>query len=96
MENFLKIFPEHRKSELYLTGESYAGTYTAFLAKALLERTPDSTSNFPALSGIAISSPWLNPHYQYHTLLPFALKHDLLHDTYLVFTCNVRKWPKPE
>ena len=37
MQEFYKSFPERRSSELYITGESYAGVYCPTLAKARRE-----------------------------------------------------------
>lgn len=81
----MEIFPEYGKADLFLAGESYAGTYTAFIAIAILERAKLSFGNpFPALSGIAVASPWIDPRYQYPSYIPFAKQHGLLHGEYLV------------
>ncbi|KIM53428.1 hypothetical protein SCLCIDRAFT_1222826 [Scleroderma citrinum Foug A] len=37
LENFVKVFPQLAKRPLYLTGESYAGTYIPYITKAYFE-----------------------------------------------------------
>jgi len=50
---YTRLFPELRKSELWLTGESYAGVYVPTLAKELLEHA----DRVVPLAGLAVGDP---------------------------------------
>ncbi|KAJ3377406.1 hypothetical protein HDU84_008669 [Entophlyctis sp. JEL0112] len=54
LTNFYSIFNETKSYDLYLTGESYAGTYIPYIATNLIK------AEFP-LKGIAMGNPWFNP-----------------------------------
>nr|KAJ3420241.1 Cell death protease [Polyrhizophydium stewartii] len=82
MTHFFQVFPEHQRSELVLAGESFAGTYVPYFATELLRLNKESGAKF-RLSGIIIGNGWIDPVRQYASFVPFALKHDLLHGSYL-------------
>ncbi len=48
LNNFFDAFPEYKKSELYLAGESYAGVYIGMLASGLLNAS--TTLNFKGIA----------------------------------------------
>ncbi|KAF8164723.1 alpha/beta-hydrolase [Crassisporium funariophilum] len=54
---FLEVFPEMKKKKLYLTGESYAGTYVPYIANYLYEHPGVVDLN---LQGMWISDPSLS------------------------------------
>lgn len=56
-------------SQTYLAGESYAGQYIPYIAKAILETTRISTP----LKGLLIGNGWIDPINQYPAYLDFAL-----------------------
>ncbi|GFQ00370.1 serine carboxypeptidase-like 46 [Phtheirospermum japonicum] len=51
LENWFKKFPEFKKNELYITGESYAGHYVPQLANLIIQ----SKLKLLNLTGIAVS-----------------------------------------
>lgn len=53
-------FPEYKSSDLFLTGESYAGHYIPQLASLLLEYNDRQGSRIFNLKGVAIGNPLLN------------------------------------
>ncbi|KAG0227146.1 Cell death protease [Mortierella sp. GBA43] len=77
LPEFFKIFPERAKDDLYITGESYAGTYIPYFAKGIL----DHNANVPAgemaynIKGIAIGNGWIDPLHQYTSYIPFIIEH---------------------
>ncbi|XP_027099430.1 serine carboxypeptidase-like 46 [Coffea arabica] len=58
--NWFKEFPQHRDSDLYLTGESYAGHYIPQLAMLLLEYNRQLNNKPIKLKGIALGNPLLD------------------------------------
>jgi cathepsin A (carboxypeptidase C) len=50
---YTRLFPELRKSDLWLTGESYSGVYTPTLARELLEHA----ERIVPLAGLAVGDP---------------------------------------
>lgn len=38
MEKYYELYPEELDNDIYLAGESYAGQYIPYIAKAMLER----------------------------------------------------------
>lgn len=93
LEKFFKIFPEHATdavslpmlffihrtdmSQLYIAGESYAGQYIPYIAKAILERNKAHADKWN-LQGLLIGNGWIAPKEQYLSYLPFAYKENLL------------------
>jgi carboxypeptidase D len=41
LDKFVDIFPEYSRDDLYMAGESYAGQYIPYIAKAMLARNED-------------------------------------------------------
>jgi len=54
LQNWLDLFPEYRKHDLYLTGESYAGHYIPTLVHELLQKDTGNTLN---VCGILLGDP---------------------------------------
>nr|CAG8504938.1 14225_t:CDS:10 [Entrophospora candida] len=65
LDKFFEIFPEFSQDEVYLTGESYAGTFIPYIAKAIIDR-------------IAIGNGWIDPVSQYNAYYTFAVEKNLL------------------
>ena len=56
VEKFFELFPEYRKNDFYLTGESYAGVYVPMLAQKILGGTQNETYKGALLKGIAVGN----------------------------------------
>jgi cathepsin A (carboxypeptidase C) len=62
-----------RRSPLFLTGESYGGTYMPLLAKRLLEAHPRVR-----VGGVVIVDGWVDPEVQVGSTARYALTHGLI------------------
>ncbi|KAH6560001.1 hypothetical protein BASA62_000276 [Batrachochytrium salamandrivorans] len=82
LENFFNTFPEYRRFDLHIAGESFAGIYIPNFASEILRRNKEHNANF-RLRSIIIGNGWMDPIRQYESFLPFSEKHNLLHGTYL-------------
>ncbi|KAJ1327133.1 hypothetical protein BSLG_010480 [Batrachochytrium salamandrivorans] len=82
LENFFNTFPEYRRFDLHIAGESFAGIYIPNFASEILRRNKEHNANF-RLKSIIIGNGWMDPIRQYESFLPFSEKHNLLHGTYL-------------
>ncbi|KAF9316385.1 Cell death protease [Podila horticola] len=65
--------------EVYIAGESYAGTYIPYFTKAILERNDilqpgEQTIN---LQGAIIGNGWTDPLHQYTSYIPFVQKYSI-------------------
>ncbi|KAF9349529.1 Cell death protease, partial [Mortierella sp. NVP85] len=85
LKAFFVIFPERAKDDLYIAGESYAGTYIPYFAKGIL----DHNANVPAgeivynLKGLAIGNGWIDPLHQYTSVIPYVEHHNIASPTLL-------------
>ncbi|OMH80940.1 Pheromone-processing carboxypeptidase KEX1 [Zancudomyces culisetae] len=68
LKNFYNIFPEYRSRELYISGESMAGTYLPYLAQSLLKQKERLGIN---LGGVMIGNGWIDPKSTYASYGPF-------------------------
>lgn len=77
LDVFMSTFTEYRSSNLYLSGESFAGTYIAHFATHmnLLKRYH--------IHGILLGSPWISPKHQYGSYIDYAVAHGILSGKYL-------------
>ncbi|RXK38002.1 carboxypeptidase D [Tremella mesenterica] len=75
MHNLYHVFPDLKRQDTYLAGESFAGQYIPYFADALLK-----TSTLPGfdLKGIAIGNGWIDPKQQYQGYVDFAYEKDLI------------------
>ncbi|CAF0713190.1 unnamed protein product [Adineta steineri] len=73
LDQYIKIFPELLENDIYLAGESYAGQYIPYIAKAILEQR--STLK---LRGLLIGNGWIDPATAYKSYLPFAVANNLV------------------
>uniref|UniRef100_A0A914UR39 Carboxypeptidase n=1 Tax=Plectus sambesii TaxID=2011161 RepID=A0A914UR39_9BILA len=69
-----KKFPEYKKNDFYVTGESYASVYIPTLAVRLI----NDTANFPNFKGIAIGNGRMHVIYNDNSLIPFLFNHGLI------------------
>ncbi|CAG8690784.1 14354_t:CDS:10 [Cetraspora pellucida] len=64
LDKFFEIFPEFSKDDMYLAGESFAGTFIPYIAAGILKRNNETTTtfdNYYNLKGIAIGNGWIDP-----------------------------------
>ncbi|CAG8627233.1 6064_t:CDS:10 [Acaulospora morrowiae] len=85
LDKFFEIFPEYSKDDMYITGESFAGTYIPYIASAILQRNhARKTADYLKynLKGIAIGNGWIDPITQYNAYYTFSVDHNLLTGEY--------------
>ncbi|CAO3581131.1 unnamed protein product [Absidia cylindrospora] len=82
LEKFIDIFPYLKKQDLYLAGESYAGTYIPYFANRVLELNKKDSYKYN-LKGIAIGNGWISPRHQYESYYDFSVMHNLLEGQHL-------------
>lgn len=83
MQSFMLSFPELADSEVYITGESYAGMYIPYMAQHVLKQRGKNTGGIEInLKGVGIGNGVIDPiqdlsytEYAYsHGLIPLAAK----------------------
>ncbi|VBB76124.1 Putative Carboxypeptidase KEX1 precursor [Podospora comata] len=74
LEKWFKLFPEYEHDDIFIAGESYAGQYIPYIAKAILERNKKGgeSSYKWNLAGLLIGNGWISPPEQYEAYLQFA------------------------
>lgn len=77
LEKYFEIFPEDKENDLYLSGESYAGQYIPYIARAML----NSTESYK-LKGLLIGNGWISPNEQSLSDVEFAMKAKLIDHTH--------------
>ncbi|KAJ3497004.1 hypothetical protein NLG97_g2236 [Lecanicillium saksenae] len=80
LEEFFAIFPDYEQDDIYLAGESYAGQYIPYIAKAIMERNAASyrSSTEPwRIKGLLIGNGWISPKDQYGSFATFAFNRGL-------------------
>uniref|UniRef100_A0A060T255 Pheromone-processing carboxypeptidase KEX1 n=1 Tax=Blastobotrys adeninivorans TaxID=409370 RepID=A0A060T255_BLAAD len=92
LDRFFAIFPEKLGSDIYFAGESFAGQYIPYFARAVLDRNDKMTTKDPVkpknpddppeqyinLGGLLIGNGWMDPVHQYLSYLPFAYSQGLV------------------
>ncbi|OAA62546.1 pheromone processing carboxypeptidase kex1 [Niveomyces insectorum RCEF 264] len=79
LEKWFALFPEYEHDDLYLAGESFAGQHIPYIAKAILARNKQpSTQHQWALRGLLIGNGWISPPEQYEAYLDFAYERNLV------------------
>eukprot|EP01039_Chlorochromonas_danica_P000975 gene975-1059_t len=56
VEAFYALYPEFKKNDFFITGESYAGVYVPTLAEAIVKATQAGTYTGAKLTGIAVGN----------------------------------------
>ncbi|KAG0189218.1 vacuolar sorting protein VPS33/slp1 [Apophysomyces sp. BC1034] len=79
LDKFFDIFPHLRKHDMYLAGESYAGTYIPYFASKMLELNKQKKAEYN-IRGVAIGNGWISPVHQYNAYYDFSVRHNLLTD----------------
>lgn len=75
-KDFAEIFKEYNECEIYLAGESFAGTYIPYIATSMLK-------NNISLKGAMLGNSWIAPKYQYPAWLEFAKQKNIVKGEYL-------------
>ncbi|KAF9887441.1 Cell death protease [Aspergillus nanangensis] len=79
LEEWFKLFPEYERDDIYIAGESYAGQYIPYIAKAIQERNKDARDQAKwNLRGLIIGNGWISPEDQYPAYLNFAREEGLV------------------
>ncbi|KAF9085620.1 Cell death protease [Mortierella sp. AD031] len=76
---FYTIFPDRAQHELYLAGESFAGTYIPYFGRGILDHNENlAAGEVPYnLQGLAIGNGWIDPLHQYTSFIPFVEQYGL-------------------
>ena len=74
--NLLKLHPLLQYNELYLAGESFAGSYIPYIAKYCLLHHIN-------IKAMIIGNGWIDPKTQYKAYVDYAVHHNLLNAEYL-------------
>ncbi|KAL4814016.1 pheromone-processing carboxypeptidase kex1 [Aspergillus spinulosporus] len=85
LEKWFAVFPEYERDDIYIAGESYAGQYIPYIAKAIQDRNEDihekhSSSARWNLRGLLIGNGWISPAEQYPAYLSFAYEEGLVEE----------------
>ncbi|KFA66402.1 hypothetical protein S40285_01281 [Stachybotrys chlorohalonatus IBT 40285] len=78
LEKFFALFPDYERDDLYFAGESYAGQYIPYIAKAIVERNKGNPAQRWHLQGLLIGNGWISPKEQYDAYIPFAIENGLI------------------
>ncbi|CAF1351256.1 unnamed protein product [Adineta steineri] len=73
LDQYIKVFPELLENDIYLAGESFAGQYIPYIAKAILEQR-----SALKLRGLLIGNGLIDPVTIYKSYLPFAVANNLI------------------
>ncbi len=81
MDKWFDLFPQYENDDLYFAGESYAGQYIPYIAKAVLDRNTRKRAEGKRtwnLAGLLIGNGWIAPVEQYQAYLPFAYQNGMI------------------
>ncbi|KAI9370931.1 Alpha/Beta hydrolase protein [Aspergillus egyptiacus] len=81
LEKWFAIFPEYERDDIYFAGESYAGQYIPYIAKAIKERNENIRGKRNVrwnVRGLMIGNGWISPKEQYPAYLSYAYEEGLL------------------
>ncbi|KAL5334060.1 pheromone-processing carboxypeptidase kex1 [Aspergillus crustosus] len=83
LEKWFDLFPEYERDDIYFAGESYAGQYIPYIAKAIQDRNKKSGDNKAAhwnVRGLLIGNGWISPAEQYPAYLSYAYEEGLVEE----------------
>ncbi|KAI8321753.1 alpha/beta-hydrolase, partial [Martensiomyces pterosporus] len=75
LTKFYQVFPEYRQRQLYISGESEAGTYLPYLADAIIKMPQEQRFN---LSGMMVGNGWVDPYPMYMSYVEILRQKGLL------------------
>ncbi|KAH3682932.1 hypothetical protein WICPIJ_006104 [Wickerhamomyces pijperi] len=73
LKNYYAVFPDDLEKDVYIAGESYAGQYIPFIAKAILDDAELSSTGV-RLNGLVIGNGWIDPVAQSLSYIPYLLE----------------------
>ncbi len=76
MGNLFIEYPQFQDMNIYLSGESFAGTYIPYIGQGLL------AANFN-VKGMLIGNGWIDPMHQYRSYIDYSIKEQLLLPKYI-------------
>ncbi|GMT02790.1 hypothetical protein PENTCL1PPCAC_24964, partial [Pristionchus entomophagus] len=77
MKKWFEKFPERKTNDLYIMGESYAGTYIPMLA----DRLAKDKENFPQFKGMAVGNGCVNDQLLFNSVIQYTYYHGLVDET---------------
>jgi len=84
IQNFLAQYPKFRKSQFWITGESYAGHYVPNLAQVIVHKNAEGANPIINLVGVQIGNPWTVPAVDNEGSVDFWHSHAYISDeTYI-------------
>ncbi|KAI6191904.1 Carboxypeptidase [Aphelenchoides bicaudatus] len=78
LERFFDKFPELIFNDLYISGESYGGTYVPMLGSLISK----NTNKFPTFKGIIVGNGCLHEKIRFNSQIPFNYNHDFISDKF--------------
>ncbi|ORX44025.1 alpha/beta-hydrolase [Hesseltinella vesiculosa] len=82
LDKLFDLFPSLNEQELYIAGESFAGTYIPYFADRMLLLNREGKAKYN-LQGIAIGNGWISPVHQYEAYYDFGVQNNLFSDSLL-------------
>lgn len=76
LEKYYSLFPQDRKKDLYIAGESYAGQYMPYFARYILDH--NKNGDLYPLKGLVIGNGWISATYTGLLYIPFAMENGLV------------------
>jgi len=73
---FFRVFPQYEDAEIYIAGESFAGTYIPYIATNLINNPVNG--KMINLQGLAIGNGWMDPLRQYVGDYTYAVNNNIL------------------
>uniref|UniRef100_A0A0N5ADK4 Carboxypeptidase n=1 Tax=Syphacia muris TaxID=451379 RepID=A0A0N5ADK4_9BILA len=83
--DFYQQFPQYKKNDLYLAGESYAGMYIPFLVEKLFN---DEYNGKIKVKGIIVGNAFVDVDLWLSTIIPFAYYHGFVDESAFVTSSN--------
>lgn len=80
LDRFFETFPDLQEHDMYIAGESFAGTYIPYIARRMV-KDPAVPPKYN-LKGLAIGNGWMDPARQYDAYFDFAVDKGLLSGDY--------------
>ncbi|KAL0082287.1 serine carboxypeptidase-domain-containing protein [Phycomyces blakesleeanus] len=77
LDEFFEIFPDLKSKDMYIAGESYAGTYIPYIASLMLDQNAIKEREYN-LKGIAIGNGWISPRHHYDAIYDFGVQNNIL------------------
>ncbi|OBA20680.1 alpha/beta-hydrolase, partial [Metschnikowia bicuspidata var. bicuspidata NRRL YB-4993] len=74
LDRYFALFPEDLGNDIVLAGESYAGQYIPYIARAVLDRNARVAAAPYRLAGLLIGNGYISPNEQGLSFVPFAVK----------------------